>query len=368
MKVTVKYYLNVRVGKPSVNAPCHGYLVPGTEIEVDGKLYDGDQFEGTYKWMKDNAGNYYWAGGINSPVTGEISKEALEAAVQQIKAMQHPGVTGIGSLAKMENGHLKRYIHMTVKDEATKNYFLNTFKIGDANLAFEIHVAAPPVKYSGNLPGAGISNRTRTNGNGTFGCVVTDGTTGRKALLSCQHVLKDDTNYNVMNGNNQIILSGDPQQSLFATHLRGMRSHEIDAGIAELTNQGITNAVLGTLKGLRDTTDDDVINNTRVTLQGYDSSTGMVATQSGVIINNGFSTSINYEDQQPPFQLNNLIMLSQSNNNNFNAVTKPGYSGSIVIDEQGYIVGMVVGGDNLFTYAIPINTIKAQLNFEILLS
>ncbi|MBY0425786.1 MAG: S8 family serine peptidase [Cytophagales bacterium] len=65
MKVVVKDFLNVRVGNPSVNAPCYQYLAPGSEIEIDGNLYDGDKFEGIAKWLKDSAGNYYWAGGTN---------------------------------------------------------------------------------------------------------------------------------------------------------------------------------------------------------------------------------------------------------------------------------------------------------------
>ncbi|MCH7525013.1 MAG: S8 family serine peptidase, partial [Bacteroidetes bacterium] len=64
-------YLNVRVGKPSVNAPCYQYLAPGSELEVDGKLYDGDVYDGVATWYKDEAGNYYWSGGVeleNNPV------------------------------------------------------------------------------------------------------------------------------------------------------------------------------------------------------------------------------------------------------------------------------------------------------------
>ncbi len=65
MKVIVKNkYLNVRVGKPSVNAPCYQYIAPGSEIEVDGQLYKGDSFDGIDIWMKDGAGNYYWSGGV----------------------------------------------------------------------------------------------------------------------------------------------------------------------------------------------------------------------------------------------------------------------------------------------------------------
>ncbi len=65
MKVIVKEYLNVRVGKPSVNAPTYQYLAPGSQLDVDGVLYNGDLFEGNNKWLKDEVSNYYWAGGIN---------------------------------------------------------------------------------------------------------------------------------------------------------------------------------------------------------------------------------------------------------------------------------------------------------------
>ncbi len=66
MKVTVTTYLNVRVGKPSVNAPCYQYLAPGSEIEVDGNLYRGDPYEHNDLWLKDEASNYYWSGGVES--------------------------------------------------------------------------------------------------------------------------------------------------------------------------------------------------------------------------------------------------------------------------------------------------------------
>lgn len=83
MKVTVNKYLNVRVGKPSLSAPCYQYLAPSSELEVDGNLYEGDKFEGITTWLKDAAGNYYWSGGVESFVITSPSgistnfKEAL---------------------------------------------------------------------------------------------------------------------------------------------------------------------------------------------------------------------------------------------------------------------------------------------------
>ncbi|MEQ9412421.1 MAG: hypothetical protein RIF39_01250, partial [Cyclobacteriaceae bacterium] len=64
MKVTVAKYLNVQVGKPSLNAPCYQYLAPGSEIEVDGQFYKGDFYNGLDAWVRDDAGNYYWEGGV----------------------------------------------------------------------------------------------------------------------------------------------------------------------------------------------------------------------------------------------------------------------------------------------------------------
>jgi subtilisin family serine protease len=69
MKVTVTKNLNVRVGKPSVNAPTHQYLTPGSVIKTDGQLYKGDPYDGIDTWVKDEAGNYYWSGGVKKSTT-----------------------------------------------------------------------------------------------------------------------------------------------------------------------------------------------------------------------------------------------------------------------------------------------------------
>jgi subtilisin family serine protease len=64
MRLIVKDFLNVRVGAPNVNAPSYQYLAPGSEVEVDGRLYEGGEFEHVKTWYKDAANNYYWSGGF----------------------------------------------------------------------------------------------------------------------------------------------------------------------------------------------------------------------------------------------------------------------------------------------------------------
>lgn len=97
MKVTVKDYLNVRVGKPSLGAPTYQYLAPGSILDVDGVMYDGDKFEGSSKWLKDDAGNYYWAGGVSIPGITAIDSAAYNywhLKNYNIKDLHDKGFTG----------------------------------------------------------------------------------------------------------------------------------------------------------------------------------------------------------------------------------------------------------------------------------
>lgn len=104
MKITVKTNLNVRVGRPSVNAPCYQYLAPGSELEVDGQLYEGDPYEGSNLWVKDGAENYYWARGtdyvlpVNPPQALVIQPAAYEYwhLKNGVKALHDAGLTGAG--------------------------------------------------------------------------------------------------------------------------------------------------------------------------------------------------------------------------------------------------------------------------------
>ncbi|MGZ5189938.1 MAG: trypsin-like serine protease, partial [Flavisolibacter sp.] len=64
MHVTVNKYLNARVGLPSTNAPCPVYHEPGTILEID-QLVSGDNIDGNSVWYHCKQDSfYYWSGGI----------------------------------------------------------------------------------------------------------------------------------------------------------------------------------------------------------------------------------------------------------------------------------------------------------------
>lgn len=108
MKVTVTNFVNVRVGKPSLNAPTYQYLAPGTVLEVEDDLYTGDLFEGSNQWLKDKAGNYYWASATNYSFAGTINPSCYDAwhlRDYHIKAIHDKGFRGQGvSICIVDSG------------------------------------------------------------------------------------------------------------------------------------------------------------------------------------------------------------------------------------------------------------------------
>ena len=99
MKVTVKDFVNVRVGKASLNAPTYQYLAPGTVLEVEDALITGDSFEGSNQWLKDKAGNYYWAGATTYALAGTINPACYDAwhlKNYSIRAIHEKGFKGKG--------------------------------------------------------------------------------------------------------------------------------------------------------------------------------------------------------------------------------------------------------------------------------
>lgn len=115
MKVTVTKYLNVRIGKPSLNAPCYQYLAPGSEIEVDGQLYKGEEDDGSYEgvdtWYKDEANNFYWSGGVethnfNNEYSNNL-RELQDSGKRTFRWFNHMNIEEIWAKYKTQGENVK---------------------------------------------------------------------------------------------------------------------------------------------------------------------------------------------------------------------------------------------------------------------
>ena len=64
MKVTVNKYLNARIGNPSTTAACNFFQTPGNTIVID-KVVTGEELDGNSVWYHcEEDGCFYWSGGI----------------------------------------------------------------------------------------------------------------------------------------------------------------------------------------------------------------------------------------------------------------------------------------------------------------
>jgi subtilisin family serine protease len=161
MKVKVKHFLNVRAGKPSVNAPCYQYLAPGSEIEVDGKLYKGDPFEDINTWLKDDGNNYYWSGGVESILPAEASAPVnlLDSSVWWYKdfnigALWSKGLNGADvKIAVLDSGISLPHADLNIVDANLKDLSDSGTGIKDWT-GHGTHVCG--IIKAGNVSGLGI--------------------------------------------------------------------------------------------------------------------------------------------------------------------------------------------------------------------
>lgn len=98
MKVIVTKYLDVRVGRPSLEADTFQRLAPGSELEVEDEIHDGDAILGSTKWLADKAGNFYWAAGTNYKEAGVIQSSHTNTDYNLL-------LSGIDQDLKSNKGH-----------------------------------------------------------------------------------------------------------------------------------------------------------------------------------------------------------------------------------------------------------------------
>jgi hypothetical protein len=238
----------------------------------------------------------------------------------------------------------------------------------------EVHTLTPYVVYVGvpsthsGFGGTGILNIGSSNGSGTLGCLVTDNTTKAKHILSCQHVLNHDTSYGQVSDPADIALVAQPTVSI-GRHVAGFLTTEIDAAVALITSNpdAYGNANLGIIKDPYDLKDEDTNGTLQIQLSGFDTTatlTGSIKMQTGVVVSHEFFVSLLYPDGNR-HDMEDLIVLGQKNGAGFSGLSDHGYSGALVIDEHSRPIGLLIGGDDNFSYAIPINKVLTALNCTI---
>lgn len=190
--------------------------------------------------------------------------------------------------------------------------------------------------------------------------------TGRQKplLLTCYHVLR----YGQDPGMHQwahFLLGVPPHTDVrlydadhpVAQLVEGLRTAELDVALA-MPLPGMTfDEKFGNrnwqVKGSRWPNSGDP-NMTRVRMLG-----GVSGEQWGVVRERDMDVPINYHDGERLFKLTGLITVSSDQGQ---PISRAGDSGSLLTDENGYALGLVVAADTTHTYAIPVQRIFNSLH------
>lgn len=279
-------------------------------------------------------------------LVGIYSEELLKIA----------GVRAVFKGTRVTEGVAVPCIRVNVTDEITKTQAEK--KIGEIpgridGIPVDIVVAGRPHTHQGGHSGQ-ISNKSGKNGTGSIGCIVQHKVTLRNHVLSCWHVLKGDLNYDADDPHTMIV--NHVQQDL-AVRWAGGIDQSYDFGFARcLPGQNCNNDFLreamkfGSISN-RPVTDKDI--NAQTPVRYYDSINGVVRT--GKIYAWCPSMVVSYPDK--PRNIKDILVVTDDSGGHEQTISQSGNSGSLIFDNEGFALGMIIAGDDIYSYAVKLSNI-----------
>lgn len=292
---------------------------------------------------------------VKSQVTAQDNdlqsvKAKLEDTAQQL-AIQYKGVPGIIRIVDgftRINGFKQPAIEVHI-DKSISAAQLDYIKKMIPDMISGFHVEFL-MNSHGSLHSLCVSQAIMNNtptapsyDTGTLSCFVTsDKYPGKTFLMSCWHVLKNNTDwhnntggmvYDFNNGNNPI-----------ANITEGNILPTFDAGFAEVNASiGCTTAISGVKYNWRAPLPVDEFNETPISFTGITS--GQVQAQVDKI---SAQWSVVYMGTE--FQFNDLMRIKKYVDNISIGASASGDSGALVADNNGYPLGILIGGDEQHSY------------------
>ncbi|RDB03833.1 hypothetical protein [Runella aurantiaca] len=227
-------------------------------------------------------------------------------------------------------------------------------------------------KAQSAIIGAGmlIQNFSKVNGIGSIGGVVRKKKTAGEAestdlyLLSCFHVLSGEKDLTKNSINTKVTAQINNIEIEVAKLSEGFRSIDMDAAIALITNSNFefTNDKILNPRPTRRVNSIDARD--KIPIRIFCGISGRE--RNGFVHNDTWPQPLDYDDVKG-FKLEDLFVLTNQSTGRFRPLTEKGDSGSLVIDDtSNEVLGIVVGADLAFTYALKMTTIEKYLNVELI--
>jgi len=280
------------------------------------------------------------------------------------KLMQIENVVSVSSIFEKEKPILQVHVNskFSSEDLIPKKVFYTNFKNSQREVQVVLIKDFEPASQGTIYPSSNIRNSNPyPNNTGSLGGKVFDEITNEEYFISCYHVVKSpshDWNNFQPNGNETIININD-NNSNCGIILKAILDDEVDISIMKPINgynikSGISG--IGTPYFSRSLNNNDKRFGTKVKMNGMVSGFSV-----GSIRDISLPVRITYIDGSVNL-LNNIIFIQALSNDTF---SKPGDSGSFVVDEYNYLIGVLVGGYLNTSYVIPIETILKKTKTKI---
>jgi hypothetical protein len=287
---------------------------------------------------------------------GSISADIYEEAVKKYQS-EIISIPGVKSIFKgVNNG--QKCVQINVADNEAKELVTSKYSVlhVDQTKVIPYVVIAGPVKPRLGTAGK-ISNSSGQNGFGTISCVVQHSQTNVLHILSCWHVLKGNTSYDEEDAHTILVNHRDER---LARRWAGGIHGKFDFGFAELL-QGLAldNSALKQQLGMAQSANlvhapvSDVDINTNIPVKFFNCISEPHTVKRGVIFTDAPGVEIDYPDKLRIVE--DVLVLTENINDPNHTISEGGNSGSLVVTENNMAIGIVIGGDDKFTYAMKLS-------------
>ena len=292
---------------------------------------------------------------INVPDKKKLSSpepSSLQAAVEsaRVKLANEMGVLSVDEGLAGTKDKLTDAIEVHVKNGSAKDAVQKILGSKYKDLPVSIIVTSIATVHA-LPPGSKITNQPLVNGMGSLGCYLKKDGSNDTFLISCWHVLKGDQNWFANSGPTTV---SDGNDQAIGRLVDGCLSTNMDVGFAVLTNGQVFNDVR---KNWREVIKSDV-RATQVRFRGAGS-----GPKEATVFNHSVNMKegIEYPDGRMRI-LTDVFSISELDNRGkpISAPSKKGDSGALVLDSDNVPLGIIVGGDNKFTYVVKLSNILAE--------
>ncbi len=306
-------------------------------------------------------------GFFEQSITTDITKQAnVKIGDLKRSLLAEQGVNGVGIKPLQADGKQGELVILAETQQIAdflKNKYSTAIKEAlGASYGVDYKIK-PPLRTQLLREGSEIRNESRELGSGTLGAFMRRKKDQHLYFISCWHVMKDNSLWTMPPAKRNIIGSDTNGPVtigyLQEGYLSGRLDPGVDIGIARYTPGTVVpgNPAFAVKGQHREVTNYDAVINTPVRLYGKVS--GM---QSAKIYLDSMDITMKYPGGEERTLNDVFLLIVVTGEKSGSAPATSGDSGAMVLDENGIPLGMIVGGNDYYSFASKFTNIFSQNN------